>query len=247
MVNKPDLFDAWHVLAKQIRSLGLEISRGYDFDLLGTLSDVSGLKPLERHFCPTLNTFTHAQAFWLCLVDSKGHVVARVAARLDRLGDMSLTDFWRKYWRRCYPNALGEDNVRLAAEQPGFAQSISGDVAYFGGLIVHSNWRSKGLGGLLTRLAHLDAYEEWAPNFFYSWIEPLSEAKLVSACQFTRVHRAGLRWDGPGPAKLDPDLIFVGLSKTDLADQIRQICDGRGVPLSGKTADETPAVSETVK
>ncbi len=106
------------------------LRRGSDFDVVEAMAAASGLKRLEGHFTPSLNTYTPSQAFWLALVDEEDRMVGRVCARFDRMAyPMTLTDFWRKYFHRCYPDAEG-GKVVLSDKQPRVGRRITGDVVY---------------------------------------------------------------------------------------------------------------------
>ena len=96
-LDKAQLKRAWGVIDREFQRLGLMLRRGSDFDVVEAMAAASGLKRLEGHFTPSLNTYTPSQAFWLALVDEEDRMVGRVCARFDRMAyPMTLTDFWRK-------------------------------------------------------------------------------------------------------------------------------------------------------
>ncbi|WP_340274526.1 hypothetical protein [Roseibium algae] len=238
-IAKTDLMEAWSILHHGFKDLGLTLERGSDFDLIDARSLAAGAPLLEGHFSPSLNTYTPAQAFWLSLSDANGNCVGRIAARLDDLGGMCLTDFWRKYFYRCYPRADGTQ-VSLADSQPRLGQAIRGRVVYMGGCWIHEDWRSQKLGGMITQMVQIDALEEWSPNFLYGWVQGSNFRNgFWRDCGFSRCHFEGVRWSGGLPATLDPNLIFVGNSGHDACDLAERVVEQRRVQSSSRTGDDT--------
>ncbi|MEP0583487.1 MAG: hypothetical protein ABJD05_10495, partial [Roseibium sp.] len=177
VVNKAVFYRAVSNLLKQFDAAGLRVRRGEKFEELEALVERDGLKhQLTEHFKTALNTFTPATAFWLALENDHGCLVAIIAARLDDLGHMSLRGWWEKYWRRCYPG-LNDELLVMAADQPTFAECISGRIVYLGELIVAEPLQSGGIGGALTQLAQLDALQEWRPDYIYGWVRPAAGAE----------------------------------------------------------------------
>lgn len=239
---------AWSIIDAYFSSHGLTLRRGHDFEALDAMALASGMRPLEGHFTPTLNTYTPSQAFWLALLDADGQLAGRVCARLDVIDPrMSLTDFWRKYFHRCYPDA-GGGKVTLKERQPRIGSTIQGRVAYLGGCEVRKDWRSIGLGGLLTQMIQIDAFDTWSADYFYAWIQGRTFADAFwRDCGFTKAVFHAIRWQEPLPDTLDANLIFAGNSASDIADLIELIVENSAVPLSGKTAPKTRPLSGTAE
>lgn len=237
---------AWAIIDGVFGSHGLTLKRGYDFDVVEEMAKASGMKSLEGHFSPALNTYTPAQAFWLALLDQDGEMVGRVCARLDIIDNgMCLTDFWRKYFHRCYPNVEG-GKVSLHADQPRVGRRISGRTAYFGGCEVRKDWRAHRLGGMLTQMVQVDAFDTWSADYYYGWVQGHNFMDgFWRDCGFTRAVFEGLRWEQPLPGTLDANLIFVGNSADDIADLIELTVRKNAVQLSGKTDVQTQRLSGT--
>ncbi|MEP3045736.1 MAG: hypothetical protein ABJL55_12235 [Roseibium sp.] len=226
-LNKAQLKRAWGVIDRYFQSVGLTLRRGSDFDAIEALAQASGCQPLEGHWTPTLNTYTPSQAFWLGLFDGNGKLVGRVCARFDKMEyPMTLTDFWRKYFHRCYPNAEG-GQVVLAAEQPRVGRRITGDVVYLGGTYVSQDWRGHKLGGLLNQLAHIEALDEWSAGYYYGWIQGENFMDgFWRECGFTRCCHHALNWLEPLPGNLDTNLVFAGNTADDVCDLIDRVACG---------------------
>lgn len=237
---------AWGIIDQYFFRLGLRLERGHDFDLIDNLAEQNGLPKLEGHFSPALNTYTPSQAFWLALFDEDGLLVGRVCARLDVIDfGSSLTEFWRRYFSRCYPNAEG-GQVRLSVDQPRAGRRIAGKVSYLGGCVVHPSWRKRKLGGLLTQMAQIDAFDTWEAGYYYGWVEGYNFMDgFWRDCGFTKAAFHAIRWEPPLPDTLDANLIFVGSSADDIADLIELTVRRNAVQLSDRKAAQTLHLSET--
>jgi len=246
--DKPTLRRAWGVIDGHFGALGLTLRRGSDFDEIEDMAATGGLRPLEGHFTPSLNTYTPSQAFWLGLVDARGKLVGRVCARFDPMEyPMVLTDFWRKYFHRCYPNAEG-GQVALAAAQPRVGRRISGNLVYIGGTEIDAAWQGRKLGGLLNQIVQIEALDEWRANFYYGWVQGHNfKDAFWRDCGFTRAYFHAIRWDEPLPDTLDANLILVGNSADDVCDLIERIADAPPAGSSSKTIVENRRPSGSSK
>lgn len=235
---------AWAAIDHVFNTYGLTLKRGYDFDLIDTLADQSGIKVLEAHFSPKSQTFSSGRAFWLGLIDHNGLLVGRVCARLDQLRPPeSLADYWRKHFYRCFPSETG-GQVVLADEQSRFAQSITGDTVYLGGTQVRSDWQGHDLGGLLNRMAQLEALSDWDADFYYGWMERrVFKDGFFRSCGFTRLHAHAVRWQAGGPIPIDNDLYLAGSAHDDVLDLIDEILREPPVAREGRTRVQTLQVS----
>ncbi|MBO6755961.1 MAG: hypothetical protein JJ902_06510 [Roseibium sp.] len=245
-IDKPRLRRAWGKIDQVFSSHGLTLRRGYDFEEVDRLAALNGIKVLEAHFTPKLNTYTNGRAFWLGLIDSNGRLVGRVCARLDAMvPPMTLTEFWRKYFHRCYPTELGE-RVVLAPDQPRFAQYITGKTVYLGGTEVNADWRGKKLGGYLNRMAQIEALDEWDADYFYGWMEARTfKNGFLLDCGFARVHEQAVRWLRGGPAPIDDNLILAANSREDVLDMIDRMLDGPPRPVTSKKSAQNQPRIET--
>lgn len=245
-LDKAQVKRAWGVIDRQFQDLGLTLQRGSDFDVVEALAEASEAPPLEGHFTPTLNTYTPSQAFWLILSDREGQMVGRVCARFDQMQyPMTLTDFWRKYFHRCYPNVEG-GQVHLTPEQPRVGRRITGDVVYLGGTFVAPYWRRHGLGGLLNQLAQIEALDEWGAGYYYGWIQGHNFLDgFWRECGFTRCCHHALTWAEPMPDTLDANLIFAGNSVDDVCDLIDRVARGLPIAPSGRKSGRSRPESQT--
>lgn len=216
------LREAWSLLKKQLHESGFSLRRGVCFEELEANITCSGKPVLTEHFSTEKNTYTPGQAFWISVETFDGRIVGRVAARLDDLGDQTLVDYWRRYWRRCYPAQAG-GQAEMAQDQPRYASNISGRVAYVGDLYVEKAFRGKGVGAALVKIVQIDALDEWMPNYLYGWMTPEhAQSGLLLAYGFRAVHEGGIRWLKE-PGTIGGNLVFVGNDREDLADLIDQI------------------------
>ncbi|WP_193568025.1 hypothetical protein [Labrenzia sp. CE80] len=244
-LDRGQLRRAWGVLDRYFQDHKLTLRRGSDFEEIEHHAEAAGLPLLEGHWTPTLNTYTPSQAFWLGLFDDKGALVGRVCARFDRMEyPMTLADFWRKYFSRCYPNVAG-GQVRLALEQPRVGRRVSGRVVYIGGTVVSDSWRGAKLGARLNQMAQIEAMDEWRATYFYGWVQGFNfKDGFWRDCGFTRAHFDALRWSGPLPKTLDRNLIHVANTADDLCDLIDRIVAEDREVSSDKTDVEVLHVSE---
>jgi GNAT superfamily N-acetyltransferase len=216
------LREAWGVLKNRIYSSGYTLRRGACFDELEARISNSAKPALTEHFSTKENTYTPSIAFWICVETLEGETVGRVAVRLDRLADMSLLEFWRKYWRRCYPGIDG-GRAEMADVQPRFALKISGSVAYIGDLFIEEGHRKNGIGSDLVKVVQIDALDEWSPDFIYGWMTPEHVgSRLFPSYGFRCVHSHGIYWRN-APGTVGANLTFVGNSRDHLADLILEI------------------------
>lgn len=238
---------AWSILDQAFSAAGLVLVEGSDFDEIEALARASGMPLLEGHFAPDLNTYTPKNAFWLGLLDSEGLLVGRCTCRLDQLEfPMTLTEYWKKYFRRCYP-AAGGGQVELAEYQPRFGQRITGDVAYIGGTQILPPQRGKGLGGYLNQMAQIVALEKWQAGFYYGWVQGFNFMDgFWRDCGFTQARHNALNWERL-PATLDPNLVLVSNHLDDVCDMIDRIVGVSLSTSSGSRGAVSPSRSGTAE
>ncbi|WP_051645456.1 GNAT family N-acetyltransferase [Labrenzia sp. DG1229] len=216
------LREAWGRQKTALSKLGYSLRRGVSFEELEARISNSKKPSLTEHFSTEKNTYTPDCAFWIAIETASGENVGRVCTRVDRLGELSLLEYWRKYWKRCYPGGL-DGQAELAEVQPRFATRIIGDVAYIGDLYIEPDHRRSGIGSNLVKLVQIDALDEWMPDFLYGWMTPEHIASsLFHSYGFTNVHVDGIHWKVP-PATIGGNLAFVGNSRDDLADLLLTI------------------------
>ncbi|CTQ53569.1 hypothetical protein LP7551_02093 [Roseibium album] len=212
----------WGLLNKKLNDQGYCLRRGECFEELEKCIAGSTRPELTEHFSTKQNTYTPRTAFWISVETHLGEAVGRVATRIDRLQGMTLVDYWRKYWQRCYPGE-GGGQANLAATQPNFGGLISGNVAYIGDLYIEPEHRKNGIASALVKIVQLDALDEWEPDFVYGWMTREHVASpLFPSYGFRAVHTDGIRWNIP-PGTIDDDLVFVGNRYSDLDDLLSQI------------------------
>ena len=222
------LREAWGVLKSQLHENGFCLRRGASFECLEDLVSDSQKPTLTEHFRTETNTYLPDQAFWIAVETFTGELVARIAIRIDDLGSQSLLDYWRRYWKRCYPGASG-GHAEIAEKQPMFAAEICGRVSYLGDLYVEPKFRNKGVATALVKVAQIDAADEWNPDYVYGWMTPADVgSSLFPAYGFTAVHSSGIRWAIP-PGTIGDNLVFVGNTRSGLTDLIEDIAISRRV------------------
>jgi hypothetical protein len=247
-VNRMLLKRAWASIDSVFGQYGLTLQRGHDFEVVDDMARASGLKVLEAHFSPKTQTFSSGRAFWLGLTDETGKLVGRVCARLDAMRPPeSLADYWRKHFNRCFPAETG-GQVVLAPDQPRFSQKITGDTVYLGGTEVLAEWQNAHLGGLLNRIAQIEALEEWDADFYYGWMEKrVFKDGFFRSCGFTKLHANAVRWLEGGPVPIDNDLYLAGNDRDDVLDLIDQILKSPPQVVSGTTSGQILQVSQSAK
>jgi GNAT superfamily N-acetyltransferase len=230
-MNYVQVMEAYARLRAGLADLHLQLDEGADFGRALELVNEMGRAGLTEHFSPDLNTYTPPVAFWLRAVDGGGATVAFAAARLDDLGPMTLVDYWRAYWRRCYPAASGR--CELAADQPAFSAAVTGRVVYLGEMWVHPDWRGRGLASLFAPAIQLLALARWEPDWLYVWMRPsLYRSGFDNlTCAFSRVYPRGIHWRTP-PATIDDDLCVAMNSRADALYWMELIAAG----LHGKSS-----------
>lgn len=245
-INKPQLRRAWAALDRVFSDYGLTLHRGHDFEEIDALAREGGLKVLEAHFSPRTQTFSNGRAFWLALLDDEGMLVGRVCARLDQMRPpQTLVDYWRHHFHRCFPSETG-GQVILAPDQPRFAQRITGDTVYLGGTEVRHDWQNTHLGGMLNRMAQIEALEDWDADFYYGWMEKrVYKDGFFRSCGFTRLHANAVRWLEGGPVPIDNSLYLAGNDRDGVLDLIDEIVKYPPRASSGKTDVRSHRMSET--
>lgn len=238
-VDKARLRRAWVAIDRVFSDYGLTLKRGHEFEIVDDMARASGLKVLEAHFSPMTQTFTSGRAFWLALVDRDGIMVGRVCARLDQLRPPEcLADYWRRHFHRCFPSETG-GQVVLAEEQPRFSQKITGDTVYLGGTQVLPEWQNAHLGGMLNRLAQIEALDEWDADFYYGWMEKrVFKDGFFRSCGFSKLHERAVRWERGGPIPIDNDLFLAGNDRDNVLDLIDRILEAPPAASSNRTAGQ---------
>ncbi|QFT31161.1 hypothetical protein K1718_10545 [Roseibium porphyridii] len=239
---------AWGAIDSAFARQGLTLHRGHDFDQIDRMAERSGLKILEAHFSPRTQTFSSGRAFWLGVTDVKDKLVGRVCARLDQIRPpQTLADYWRKHFYRCFPAETG-GQVELAEEQPRFAEKITGDTVYMGGTEVRPEWQNSHLGGMLNRIAQIEALDEWDADFYYGWMEKrVFKDGFLRSCGFTRLHANAVRWQAGGPIPIDNDLYLAGNERDDVLDMIDQILSAPPKAIEDRISAQNLPASETSK
>ena len=136
---------------------------------------------------PNLNDFTEGNAFWIFLTDN-GVPVASTAVRHERVGNESVTSFWKRTFRRHYPNA--DDQTIISVAQPAAAR-LRGNLIYVGELFVSENSRgSRDTLRLFMMLAHLSVMVRWPVDWCYAFMRD-RDVKLGFAARY------GFTWQLP--------------------------------------------------
>lgn len=202
----------------QLAQMGVAIRYGESFEELERLLPIDEKAELTPHFSTALNTYTSANAYWLGGFDDDGQLVALSAARLDDLGSQTMSDYLKRYWRRCYP-AAGGDSAEAAEVQPRFWNEIKGRVAYFGDFhLKRQGVQGKGVPKIFGPLAMLVGAQKWDADWYYTWVRERDwSLRYPLAYGFSRTYFPGLRWTSP-PCSIEPDLAAGVNSRSDVHD-----------------------------
>ena len=146
---------------------GLVVQVEQDFEIVPKIVEAIGKPYLTPKMSPFFNDFTGSNCFWL-LLKKDGDVVAAAGARLDDLGDGSITEYWRRTMRRHYGQGVNEVVTTVAAP---LEQDLRGRLAYFGDL-----YFSKAAGRSLKTvrrfvlIGHMIAALKWNPDWTYAFL-----------------------------------------------------------------------------
>jgi hypothetical protein len=203
---------------RQIANLGVVIRYNESFEELEEALPIDAKHSLTPHFSTALNTYTSANAFWLGGFDADNQLVALSAARLDDLGAQSMSDYLKRYWRRCYPAADG-DPAEACETQPRFWNEVRGRVAYYGDFhLKREGYQGRGLPKLFGPLAMLVGAQKWDADWYYTWVRERDwSMRYPLAYGFSRTYFPGLRWGKP-PSSIEPDLAAGVNSRSDVLD-----------------------------
>lgn len=197
---------------------GLQIDPTTDFD--------SGEKRMvameKRGFTPMLSSQFHdlskEDAFWLFL-RKDGRDIAGVAARLDRLGSESLSDYWLRSYARLY--GLDTDGVSHL-HAPAAVSNIRGKVAYLGEFYFYPFARgSRHLYSLFTHLLFCYCQLHWRPDWQYAFVRKKDvERGLASLYGYTLQLPGAQTWLTPVRGRTSNEYL-VALPSEDLVHAAR--------------------------
>lgn len=146
---------------------GLIVHVEQDFDKVPQIIETIGKPYLTPKMSPFFNDFTGENCFWL-LLKKEGQVVAAAGARLDDLGDGSITEYWRRTMRRHYGNGEVEMVTRIASP---LEQDLKGRLVYFGDLYFsRAAGRSLKTVRRFVLIGHMISALKWNPDWTYAFL-----------------------------------------------------------------------------
>lgn len=146
---------------------GLVVQVEQDFDVVHDIIEEIGKPYLTPKMSPFFNDFTATNCFWL-LLRKDDEIVAAAGARLDDLGDGSITEYWRRTMRRHYGNGVREIVTRVADP---LEQDLKGKLAYFGDLyFTRAAGRSLRTVRRFVLIGHMLTSLKWDPDWTYAFL-----------------------------------------------------------------------------
>lgn len=134
---------------------------------------------LTPNMSPEFNDFTSQTGFWI-LLKHQGSIIGGIAARLDRLGSETLGQFWERTNARLYGDGSAPQTQTLSEF---VSKDVSGDITYFGDLILSKEYRGYGAHlRLFTMYCQMFTALLWDSDWQYSFI---SEARAETGGAFT--------------------------------------------------------------
>ncbi len=146
---------------------GLAVHVEQDFDRVPKIIEAIGKPYLTPKMSPFFNDFTAENCFWLRL-EKDGETVALAGARLDDLGDGSITEYWRRTMRRQYGNGEVEMVTQVASP---LERELKGRLAYFGDLhFSRAAGRSLKTVRRFVLIGHMITALKWNPDWTYAFL-----------------------------------------------------------------------------
>lgn len=146
---------------------GLVVQVEQDFDVVPKIIEAIGKPYLTPKMSPFYNDFTGANCFWL-LLKKDDQVVGAAGARLDDLGDGSITEYWRRTMRRHYGHGVNEVVTDIASP---LEQDLKGQLAYFGDLYFsRAAGRSLKTVRRFVLIGHMITALKWNPDWTYAFL-----------------------------------------------------------------------------
>ena len=194
-LNLKTWHDAVNRLETDLLSEGLTWSITTDYPSFRDLA--SRAKEISGQFDAANFEFTHENWYGISVTDAHGNIASVVAGRLDRLGGLTLAEFWGSYDRPGQQGRLYTGGKLGWPHAPGATLIRDTPVGYCGDMYVEDEWRRRGLGSVVARLNHIVGFVQLGQP---KWMYALISADLVgegwqSAAGFSTHEPCGVMWD----------------------------------------------------
>ncbi|GHB33591.1 hypothetical protein GCM10007094_22920 [Pseudovibrio japonicus] len=174
-----------------------------------------------EHFGVSFNTITPENLSCVYLREKiatgQYKTVGTCVARLDNLGEWSLSDYWKVHMQRIFTHEDG-GRPELKDKQPGFARKRPGRVIYMGAMWIDKEWRGHGLAQDLAHLAMMINWLTWKPNLIYAFMTDDHVSRgLASKFEWGMIKPMGIRWERRA-TEFPHDLWYVANDQEDVED-----------------------------
>ncbi len=213
----------------RLEEAGLTVHMTSDFEEVELAIRDIGKSYLTPKMDPTNNDFTEENSFWLFLMKD-GEYVGGVAARHDILRTEPVSEFWRRAYRRYYPNISGET---FALIESSVLANMTGGLTYVGDLFIREGNRgSREVLNSLMLLMHINCALKWESDWLYAfmWDRHVSLG-MAAKYGFTRTIPGIRKWVAAPEGRRDDEWL-VSLPRTELEHLVKlqaQLADGAGM------------------
>lgn len=215
------------ILQKETEQYGGRLRLGRDFKKFKKAIDKLPDRNISNQFNLDYETLTPPTSFWLMIKNSKGELVAGVAAKLEELGPMPAPIYWEIQHRRVYRDQSLK-LIEFKSRQSRAAYALSGKLAYVGDAYARPEFRKTGLAAAMGKLAMISALNLWPDlNHCYAFIHNEGMTKGIATNHgFAHQHPTAIRWENESnPASLPENMWLVSNSASDILDLIDQLND----------------------
>ncbi len=223
-------------LTKQLGEAGARPELGSDFNRFAALAASSKRDTkVTPHFDPAINTFTHANAFWIALFkEESSRCIGMAAFRFDQTGGQTLAEFICDHWARLYaPDSSSEIDLR-PSDQWHFLADVHGGCAYGGDAWIDPKFRDRGLASVFSRVAIIVAMMRWRFDHVYAFVTAdMLERGLGKKYGYNHEYDLAVSWRSPA-SQVSEDWALCHSSWNDCVHMVRTTADANWLARSGQ-------------
>ncbi|MTH96981.1 hypothetical protein [Roseibium sp. RKSG952] len=247
-----DVSRALQIYIAEVEKHGLTVIQSHDFDRFawecGRQDEILGTQgTLSEPFSQDFFDFTPENALWIGVYDRNGDCVSGHGCRMDRLGRLSLRDYWMKQQHRIYVAPYASQKPELGRDHAPGTEVISGNCVYHGNMWLANDWKGTGVALPLCRIGQLVAHLKWDLDYIYCFIGRKLVSKGFAAHQgYAHIQPLGTHWlKAPSHIRADDYLCYN--TPQDLDHLARDTIQSAEAVLSYKPKTKPQTVLEAAE
>lgn len=151
-----------------LKNIGISVAVGDSAREFAAISKSCDRGYVNALFDPSRVDILRRNLFW-STGSKDGAIVFTVAARFEKLGEISLSEYWKDQFARLFPESNNDGVVVQSA-----LNGINGEIVYTGELWVSETIRGAGLGALVAQYVFVMSYLAWQPDWIVGIVPDIS-------------------------------------------------------------------------